>query len=130
MHCYFTQYFLLIFMHFHYGLLYSFYIFILFVIIFIPIRKHTKKAKPITFRNRFCLLLKHYEISIENIFLRHFLRTTSNFYCLNSIPISSNAFKILVIAAVTSASSSVLSFARNTIEYATDLNPALICAPS
>ena len=70
----------------------------------------------------------------------HFIHTTQNactffvqafqVYCLNSIPISSKAFKILVIAFVTSASSNVLSFARNTMEYATDLNPSLICEPS
>lgn len=70
----------------------------------------------------------------------HFRHTTQNactffvqafqVYCLNSIPISSKAFKILVIAFVTSASSNVLSFARNTMEYATDLNPSLICEPS
>ena len=51
-------------------------------------------------------------------------------YCLSSIPSSSRPFRIFFIAAETSASSSVLSFARNTMEYATDLKSALICSPS
>lgn len=48
----------------------------------------------------------------------------------SSMPSVARPFKIFSIAAFTSASASVLSFARKVTEYAIDLCPARICAPS
>jgi len=55
----------------------------------------------------------------DYLFFLHILSLI--FYLRSSIPMPSSSFRILSIASATSASSSVLSLARNTMEYATDL---------